>query len=162
MIKQHILDILRIASRDELHEIQSWIATELNNRDPSVIAERKRIEDFEAARKLLETLTTVRSLKILTALERALKPGMRLKMNGCKDGLGLREFIKWDKGNIVCWQIRRTRKWNQTGRRENGIFTYVEEKTNQVTTHMANKVARVYIDEYPMTIKELLHEQEAV
>ena len=126
---------------DQLCALQASIQVELNDRDPHIIAQRKQMQDYWTERERKGKLQELYINHLLRGLKPILKPGMRLKMTGCKDGKGIREFIKFDENdNLVCWQIK-------VGRRAGG-FGYVdfEENTYQVTTHMPDKVSWVLVD----------------
>lgn len=128
----------------ELTKLIVVVQNEIHKKDPRIIAQRKQQEEWDAERERVDAIKEAYSEKVETYLRGVLKPGMKLKMKGCKDGKGIREFIKWDDNdNLVCWQIVLKRQYNQTGRREGGIFSITETKTNQVTTHMADKVQMI-------------------
>ena len=137
---------LKNLSFNELTDLLREAEQVAREKNPTNIALAKRQEAMLAARQLDDELREVKMKRIISRLKSFLKPGMKLKMKGCKDGKGLREFIKWDDNdNLVCWQITLKRQYNQTGRREGGVFsiTETETKTHQVTTHMANKVQMI-------------------
>jgi hypothetical protein len=100
-------------------------------------------------------LAEARAPKILAWLKDHLQPGMKLKMKGCRDGHGLRQFIRWDRyGNLVCWQINIGRKWTR------GYIKVPEEVGTQVTTHMPDKVVKVWVEKVdgfsPVSILDLI------
>jgi hypothetical protein len=88
-------------------------------------AERKKSEERSKRRHQLEAS---RAPKIVAWLKINLKPGMKLQMKGCRDGHGIREFIRWHNGNLVCWQV------------------FEERAQQQVTTHMPDKVVKVWTE----------------
>jgi hypothetical protein len=143
-----ITDQLRDWTHDELVSLANWCQSESRQRDPAVIAEQKRQAAFWVERDKLAKEKEAHNEKVEASLRKLLKPGMRLKMKGCKDGRGLREFIRWDGSNLVCWQILRHRAWDSK--------TWREEKTNQVTTHMPDKVQELYIDGTAMKVRSIL------
>jgi hypothetical protein len=86
--------------------------------------------------------------------ELKLKEGTVLKMRGCKDGFGLREFIRWDEhGNLVCWQLLSNR--NRLNKHHQ-LFSPNYDRSNQVTTHMPDKVSGIVIDGVLTPIKSLI------
>jgi hypothetical protein len=138
--------ILESLSREELVEVGEWCAIRAKNLDPVLIAERKKMSEYWDARKRQGEIKEAHDKKVLAALKPLLVPGMRLKMRGCKDGKGYREFIRWDeRDNLVCWQLQK----NFSVR---GEIT----RTNQVTTHYPDKVMYVNINGVDTPIKKLL------
>ena len=153
----NLLSLLKLLTREELLEVEEWSRNKAHDLDPEVISDRAQQAAYWAEREREGKIKEAHNKKVLKVLKKVLVPGTVLKMNGCKDGTGLREFIRWDEhDNLVCWQIQRSRQWKKTGMGDKGEFIYVETKTNQVTTHMPDKVARVVIDCYSTPIKNLL------
>ena len=148
-----ITDQLREFAHDELITLANWCQSEAVKRDPARIAEQKALDAFWAERNRKEAEKNVQYQKVLKALIKMLKPGMRLKMKGCKDGKGIREFIRWDDNdNLVCWQI--IRRTSYTG--GNRYKPVVEQfNTNIVTTHMPDKVQEIYVDGTGLKIKSI-------
>lgn len=125
----------------EVVELINWLKAYSDRVDPVKIAEAARMDfnqrQWVEKRRLAETLNDA----LVAKLKRVITPGMRLKMKGCKDGNGIREFIRWEKDNLVCWQLKNTYEFDHsTGKTEK-----IWKNTNQVTTHMADKVAKLYI-----------------
>ena len=149
---QHITDTLRNLAHDELKQLADWCNSEARKKDPVYLAEQAQQAKWEAERQAKYAAEAAHLNRVAKALKALLKPGMMLKMKGCKDGLGLREFIRWEDDNLVCWQLSRRREWNPNTK----LFTYKEERTNQVTTHMADKVSRVFINGTGLLIKSIL------
>ncbi len=152
-----IISLTKDFTTRQFSELASWAHSEGRKRDPEVIAESARLEaiwkERDAAAKVKEKEVN-RITKILKAL---LKPGMRLKMKGCKDGQGIREFIEWDENdNLVCWQLRQTRRLKNGMAPQLG-YTVNIEKTNQVTTHMPDKVTRILVDGKAQPIKSFIN-----
>jgi len=146
-----ITDQLREFAHDELITLANWCQSEAVKRDPARIAEQKAMAVWREKRDREAEAKDLHYQKVLTALIKLLKPGMMLKMKGCKDGVGIREFIRWDDNdNLVCWQILRRRSWNGK------VAVYDQGRTNQVTTHMADKVSRVYVDGTGLEIKSII------
>jgi len=105
-----ITDQLREFAHDELITLANWCQSEAVKRDPARIAEQKAMAVWREKRDREAEAKDLHYQKVLTALIKLLKPGMMLKMKGCKDGVGIREFIRWDDNdNLVCWQILRRR-----------------------------------------------------
>jgi hypothetical protein len=78
-------------------------------------------------------------------------------MSGCRDGKGIREFIRWDSNdNLICWQIRLCHQWVKTGMGGCGEYRTVETKTNQVTTHMPDKISWINLYGKEITIRKFL------
>lgn len=148
-------DAIREATKNfttaQLADLASWAHIEGRNRDPQVIAERKIQEEFWRKREEEGKVKEEHNAKVYRVLQKLLKPGTKLKMRGCKDGSGIREFIKWDENdNLVCWQIVRRRVFTK------GAVSFTEEKTNQVTTHMPDKVSRIFQDNKDIPIKNFV------
>lgn len=149
---QNATDTLRDAAHDELLALAEWCRSESVNRDPAVIAQNKLAKDRWTKYQAEQDRKDAENRALVVKLKKFLKPGMKLKMKGCKDGLGLREFIRWDeRDNLVCWQIQVLRQ-----RVANG-YSRSEERTNQVTTHMADKVQRIYVNGTGLQVKSILN-----
>ena len=150
---QHITDTLRNLAHDELKQLADWCNSEARKKDPVYLAEQAQQAKWEAERQAKYAAEAAHLNRVAKALKALLKPGMMLKMKGCKDGLGLREFIRWDENeNLVCWQLRREKEYRPNSK---SAF-WVQERTNQVTTHMPDKVTRVFIDGTGLLIKSIL------
>ena len=152
MITLRLLNQLRESSYDELRDLSSWCLVEANKKDPKRLSEEAeenaRIDKLKREQEKKDANTA----KILVALRAIVRPGTLLKMRGCKDGQGLREFIKWEGENLVCWQILRRRRLSENYR----VIGYEDTKTNQVTVHMPDKVREVIIDGAVVGIKSIL------
>ncbi len=151
MFVKSVSDNLKNATTEELRELAQWCLTEADNRDPVKIAlraEQKAV--WDKYYKDQEAKANHRNV-MEDALRKLLKPGMRLKMKGCKDGYGVREFIRWDGKNIVCWQIEKHALGYVNKRWE-----YDWQRGNTVTTHMADKVQGIFVDEKVVPIKNFL------
>ena len=152
----HILQTLEQLSFAELTALEPQFQAIKNKKDPVLIAKNAERERFwkecaERGKAKAKHCGTVR-----IALAKLLKPGMLLKMKGCKDGRGLREFIKWDNNdNLVCWQISH-RVWSEVIGGGKVVRRETTEKTNQVTTHMADKVSWVLIDNVQVPVNKLI------
>jgi hypothetical protein len=117
-----------------------------DSKDPVNVAYAKQREKLMAEHQKKTDLRNESLERIVFCLKPILKPGMRLKMKGCKDGKGLREFIKWDENdNLVCWQIIVARKRIINGAGVVGQVCIAEEKTNIVTTHMPDKIQMIQV-----------------
>lgn len=140
-----ITNQLRNFAHDELLTLANWCQAEADRKVSEI--QQKEAENGQAKRELEQADRDAKTNRLVTALKKVLKPGVTLKMKGCKDGAGIREFIRWDNSNnLVCWQIRRRRLprgWEDT-------------KTNQVTTHMPDKVQEIYVDGTALQIKSIL------
>jgi hypothetical protein len=145
-----VAEAMRLLTAEQLRDLAKWCDSratdlewekhckEVTERDAQWKRER---EEAEAAEKAL-----------VAKLSAVIKPGTRLKMKGCKDRLGLREFIRWDGSNLVCWQIRRQLIYSRDFKTQK-----VEEfNTNQVTTHMPDKVQEIYVDGTALKVKSIL------
>lgn len=128
----------------ELNALLIEIQLEIADRDPKRIAEEARHKAWQAEVDRKHAELVAYSNRVLATLKKILKPGDTLKMKGCKDGSGIREFIEFDKNDsLVCWQIAIRRQWVKTGMGDKGYFDTTKTKTNCVTTHMPDKVMRV-------------------
>jgi len=146
---------MNIKTMDEadLRTLHAAIQIELNNRDPRIIAQRKQMAAIQAEDEKENQLHEEKMERIVRYLKAVVKPGMRLKMKGCKDGKGLREFIKWgENDNLVCWQIFVSRRWSPSSNK----FSHSETNTNAVTTHMADKVQMVQLHDQLIPISKLI------
>lgn len=147
----NITNQLRDFAHDELLTLAKWCQSEATKKDPVKLAYEKALAESMVKYQAEQDRKNAEERALVVKLKRFLKPGMKLKMRGCKDGLGLREFIKWDQNdNLVCWQLQVTRQ-----RVANG-YSRFEERTNQVTTHMANKVSRIFVDGTGIQVKSIL------
>lgn len=150
---QTITDQLRDATHDKLLSLANWCQSEARLRDPVYLAEEARLDEFYKKQKEKAEVAAVRSDRIVVALKKLLKPGARIKMKGCKDRTGLREFIRWEGDNLVCWQILRRVRY-VGGNCNNRVVE--ESHTNQVTTHVADKVQEIYVNGTGLKIKSIL------
>jgi hypothetical protein len=142
---------------EELQLLSALVNGELHQKNPETIAENKRLGEYFTEQMRKEAAQEILCKKVIAALKNILKPGMRLKMIGCKDGRGIREFIRWDDDNLVCWQLRCYRQWHRKSiDPEDGEYRDMETKTNQVTTHMPDKVSWVMIDGKQVPVRKLL------
>jgi hypothetical protein len=124
----------------ELKELHDAVGVAMRTKDPAYIAEQKRFAEILAKRQKEGEAHEEKMERIIPQLKTILKPGMRLKMKGCKDGKGIREFIKWDDNDhLVCWQVSLIREWNSVKQ----VFKVREVKTNFVTTHMPDKIQMI-------------------
>lgn len=147
----HIKQLLEQLSFSELQKILRIASDLAHAKNPETIEYNKKMIAIRAERDRTAAVENARNAAILEKLRLALKPGMRLKMKGCKDRVGFREFIKFDENdNLVCWQILRRRTWNDK------VAVYDVARSNQVTTHMPNKVSWVLIDNVQVPIKNLI------
>lgn len=147
---KNITDQLRDVTHDKLLELTNWCQSEATKRDPVKIAFEKALAESMVKYQAEQDQREDEDRALVVKLKRLLKPGMKLKMRGCKDGLGLREFIKWENDHLMCWQIIRGRRGVP------GHIVTFENKTNQVTTHMPNKVQEIYVDGTGIKIKSIL------
>jgi hypothetical protein len=138
-------------SYEELKELLSVVNNELSAKNPDTIEANRRMAEYYAERKRMEAIRVKHTKQVVPALKKVLVAGTRLKMNGCKDGAGIREFIRWHDDTLVCWQISRRTIINRARLAET-----IERNTNVVTTHMPDKVARVWMGGREWTIKQLL------
>lgn len=92
--------------------------------------------------------------RLKTWVETHLKPGDRLKMKGCKDGEGIREFIRIDTSygayRIRCLQILRTKR-----RMPGDVGWTIVEEEGQNTLHLIDKLTHVEIGGKWVKVKEL-------
>lgn len=133
-----IVELIRRLDYENLKTLLPIVQAELDRKNPETIERDRRMNAFWAEQKRKnEEKEKARELSYQT-LKRVLAPGMLLKMKGCKDGKGLREFIRWDGENLVCWQIVVRRSW------VNGAGAMQRVNTNIVTTHMADKVSAIF------------------
>jgi len=147
----NITDQLRDFAHDELLILAKWCQSEATKKDPVKLAYEKQMQESMAKYQAEQDRKNAENRVLIVKLKRFLKPGMTLKMRGCKDGQGIREFISWDTNdNLVCWQIKVVRQ-----RVANG-YSRSEERTNQVTTHMANKVSRIFVNGTALQVKSIL------
>jgi hypothetical protein len=140
----------------QLADLASWCHIESRNRDPKVIEERRIQEEFWKQREAEAAVKDKENKKILKVLQQVVTPGTMLKMRGCKDGNGIREFIRWENDYLVCWQILRRRVWRGKPDGTGGSFVYQDTKSNQVTTHMPDKVARIFVGGKDLPIKNFV------
>lgn len=149
---KEITDQLRDATHDKLLVLADWCQSEATKRDPVKIAYEKKMAESLAKYQAEVDRESAEERALIVKLKKFIKPGMKLKMRGCKDGTGIREFISWDTNdNLVCWQISLQRQ-----RIANGYYRS-EERTNQVTTHMANKVQQIFVDGTGLCVKSILN-----
>jgi hypothetical protein len=147
-----LLDQLRDLAHDELLNLANWCQSEATKKDPVKLAYEKQLQESMTKYQAEQDRKNAEEQALVVKLKAFIKPVMRLKMKGCKDGAGLREFIRWDGNNLVCWQIKRIRRgWSSAG------TSKVEEiNTNFVTTHMADKVQRIFVDGTGLQVKSIL------
>lgn len=148
-----ITDQLRDVTHDKLLELANWCQSEATKRDPVKIAFEKALSESFSKYQAEQDQKEAEEARLVAELKKILKTGVRLKMKGCKDRCGLREFIRWNGDNLVCWQI--IRKQRYVGGDSKNVVTE-EFNTNQVTTHMADKVQEIYIDGTSLKIKSIL------
>ena len=139
-----IVELVRGLNYESLKALLPIVQSELDRKNPENIQRQREEEKFWA--KYREKRAEKDNALNLAhqSLKRVLIPGTRLKMRGCKDGQGLREFIRWDGQNLVCWQIIVRRRWRYIGMGNVGEYVIGYENTNTVTTHMPDKVSGVY------------------
>jgi len=148
-----LLDQLRDLAHDELLNLAKWCQSEATKKDPVKLAYEKAMAESMAKYQAEQNRKDAEERALVVRLKAFIKPGMKLKMQGCKDGMGLREFISWDTNdNLVCWQLQRVRRLDANYR----LIGWEETKTNQVTTHMANKVQRIFVDGTALQVKSIL------
>ena len=134
-----LASILANLSYEELLAVNEHLSALLYAKNPEILAENKRRAEIEAERQAEEAKRDAYEKKVITALSQQLKPGTMLKMKGCRDRSGIREFTHWgEDGTLICWQIKK------------GV------RSNQVTTHMPDKVVSVLIDGKAVPIRKLL------
>lgn len=127
---------LDMLNEDQLEELAGWC----KNRAAEVGWERIQRESAErdARWKREREEKEAKEKALVIKLKKVVKPGTRLKMKGCRDSEGIREFINWDHNNsLVCWQL------------------YRGERTNQVTTHMPDKVQKVFVHGTAVAVRSL-------
>jgi asparagine synthetase B (glutamine-hydrolysing) len=130
---------IKSLSFEELKELAAVVNNELYLKNPENIAQREREDKFYAAQRAKDAEKKRINELMHARLKKILTPGMRLKLKGCKDGAGLREFIRWDGEHLVCWKIRRR---HIIGADRKAMVK--DENTNIVTTHMPDKVVKVF------------------
>lgn len=135
---------IKSLSFEELKELSAVVNGELYLKNPENIAQREREDKFYAAQRAKNAEKKRINDHMCKELKKILVPGMRLRMKGCKDGAGLREFIRWDNDHLVCWKIFVRRQWVKTGMGDAGHYDTFKTKTNFVTTHMPDKVMMVF------------------
>lgn len=146
-----IAGLVRSLGYYSLKELLPIVQAELDRKNPENIERDRKMNEYWKQREQEAKEHKKFVDNLIATLKPQLKPGMLLKMRGCKDGTGLREFIRWDGENLVCWQIKQI-----PHRGPNGMEIRLEN-ANIVTTHMADKVAGVYSSKRKMTkIKEIL------
>ena len=144
-----IIQLLEQLSFSELQRISIVVNDLVHARNPETIAYNTKMAAVWAARAQDAAIAEAHNKKVTECLRKVIKPGMRLKMKGCKDRAGFREFIKFDENdNLVCWQILPRITWPTN--------VVVEQKTNQVTIHMPNKVSWVRINNVQVPISKLI------
>lgn len=151
---KEITDQLRGATHDKLLVLADWCRSEATKRDPSRLKELADLAKWQEQRRLKLIEEENNANRLVASLKAFLKPGMKLKMRGCKDGTGIREFIKWDGNSLVCWQIIRRRSFVAGNPRAPRVEEF---NTNQVTTHMANKVQEIYVNGTGLCVKSILN-----
>lgn len=144
---------LKNLSFNELTDLLREAEQVAREKNPDNIRLAKRQAEEWAKQKREDELHEQKILRIVCRLKSFLKPGMLLKMKGCKDGKGLREFIKWDShDNLVCWQISISRQWSPKADK----FLSREVNTNVVTTHMADKVQMIQLHDQLIPLNKLI------
>ena len=132
-------------SEDKLREIANWCINIAS--DKAWKAELGEIERLMSIRKASEKKKADQTASLVSKLKKVLKPGMWIKMKGCKDGLGLREFIQWtDHDDLLCWQLYRS----------SSVKGDIFSRTSYTTVHMPDKVTGIYVDGRAMKIKSFL------
>jgi len=127
-MKPEIFNEVEDLSYAELTELLAVVQGWLWKKNPTYIAQQSQYAAITEKRRQEALDREAHMVLVVGALQGNLEPGMILKMKGCKDGSGIREFIRWQDNNLVCWQIKR-----------GGV------RTNQVTVHMADKVTQVWL-----------------
>jgi len=141
---------LGLLNESQLNELSQWCRNEAENLrwKESLAEQAAREAQWKREREEAEAKENA----LVEKLQKVVKPGVRLKMKGCKDGLGLREFIRWDGSSLVCWQLKRQVTWARDYKSKK-----VEEiNTNIVTTHMPDKVQEIYVDGTAMKVRSIL------
>lgn len=141
MEKVDIVSAVRGLDYENLKTLLPIVQAELDRKNPENIERDRRMNAFFAEQKRKNEEKEKNRDLFYQSLKRVLAPGMLIKMKGCKDGQGLREFIRWDGEYLVCWQIKMQRQRQGGGR---GNYITQQINTNVVTTHMADKVSGVY------------------
>ena len=130
-------------SFEELVTLHSLVASEMHRKNPDTIADNQRMGKYFAACEVRAAKQESYCQRVVAAL-RNLQPGTLIKMRGCRDGKGLREFIRWDSDDsLVCWQIIRSPH-------------RADIKSNQVTTHMPDKVSWIMLNGKEIPIGKLV------
>ncbi len=148
-----IVELIRRLDYENLKTILPIVQAELDRKNPETIERDRKMNEYWKQREQEAKEHEKLVANLISTLKPLLKPGVWLKMRGCKDGLGVREFVRWDGKNIVCWQIEKhalgyvNKRWEYEWRRG-----------NIVTTHMADKVAGIYSGDHKtlVKIKEIL------
>jgi hypothetical protein len=128
---------------DELRSLASYCEARANDIEWATHCTAAAERDAKWKREREEAEAEEKAL--VAKLQKVIKPGTRLKMKGCKDGHGLREFIEWEGNNLVCWQISRS----VVG----GCLNVTRNKI--VTTHMPDKVQEIYVDGTALKVKSI-------
>jgi hypothetical protein len=145
MEKADIISAVRGLDHETLKTLLPIVQAELDRKNPENIERDRRMNAFWAEQKRKNDARESERAALVGVFKAKLVPGMLLKMRGCRDGGGLREFIKWDGDKVVCWQVVSRRWWKATGRGDSGSYVTTFENTHQATTHMVDKIAGVYI-----------------
>lgn len=143
----HEQSIIKLAdlSYADVNQLAAWCREAVAYDSPRHKTEqdrwRKQAEAAEAKRRAQAAPKAAKEAAKLRWLLDNLKEGNILKMVGCRDGHGYREFIRWTpNNNLVCWQMEAERS------RGNYKVFVPASRGILVTTHMADKVSKIQLN----------------
>lgn len=127
---------LQSLSYSELCALVKSARRERDNKNPELIALRELQAKHDRERDMKEVKLEQERKAAEERLRAIVRPGDFLRVRGCRDGQGVREFIGWDNENrLVCWKIEFRKDWKTR--------TAQHTRTNFTTTHYADKVVCV-------------------
>jgi hypothetical protein len=122
---------------EQVEALLRWCNNALRQGGPLEAEQYKKQEKIWAANmrknERQKQLEAERAPRVLRWLKTNLNVGAILHVKGAKDGRGLREFIRFDGDNLVCWKLAE--------RQRNDVKP---ERTTYCTTHMPDKV--IWVD----------------
>jgi hypothetical protein len=134
-------------SYEDLERARIWITRRLDHavtsRDELYVSYKARQEAEAAARRVAAEKQAAKAAELAAKVEKwaeaNLKPGMRVKMAGCRDGNGIRDVLRiFPGGTVECRQVLLRRSWNRDAK----AFD-VSESLGGITTHSPSKIRGV-------------------
>lgn len=157
-MKQNLLDVLNSLkglTYKELKEFDQAVEKALRDKTAEYYAPggeydfecRAAAEQAKREQAEREAHNRIWFPRLKTWIDANLKKGMRVRMRGCRDGVGLREVFDIHDETIQCIQLNERKNWN-TGN--------IKTTVGGMTTHHFSKIRMVLIDNQWVKIEEIV------